>query len=121
MGYCFQREHVCVFVCHLSRSIFLAFGSSLSHLVASRSDVKCVRFFFFLLACVCVCAQKVNAEARHSVALEMRLLFSTTPCFSLDIKTSKSFRTEIHLVCNPDAGSPGFCHLGTYSRDVLET
>lgn len=46
----------------------------------------------------------MNAEARHSVALEMRILFSTTPCFSLDEKTSKPFRTEIHLVCNPDAG-----------------
>lgn len=72
----------CVCVCMSSASIhLLAFGGYPAHLVALRSDMKRVRF-----CCVCVRVRKVNAEARHSVALEMHILFSTTPCFPLTKK-----------------------------------
>lgn len=57
-----------------------------------------------LLLCVCACAKgECGSETFCSSWDAHTLLYHTL--FSLDEKTSKSFRTEIHLVRNPDAGS----------------
>lgn len=90
----------CVCVCMSSASThFLAFGGCLARL--SLWEVTWSAFAF-LYVCMHACAKGECESEMFCSSWDAHTLLYHTLFFPWQ-KTSKSFRTEIHLVCKPDA------------------
>lgn len=92
----------CVCVCMSSASIhFPTFGGCVWP-VLSLWEVTWSAFAFFV--CVCTRAKGECGSETFCSSWDAHTLLLYHPLFfPLDKKTSKSFRTAIHLVCKPDA------------------